>query len=65
MLEDEFTFLALFNVYLSGKLVKALNTIKINSVCPTYIRQDCLTAAFAVVTSVIRLSQMVKTQGAC
>lgn len=55
MLEDEFTFLALFGAYLSGKLVEPLNTMKINSVCPTYILQCCLTAAFAVVTSVTLL----------
>lgn len=56
MLEDEFTFLALFDVYLSGKLVEHLNTMTINLVCPTYTLQYCLTAAFAVVTSVTCLS---------
>ena len=56
MLEDEFAFLALFDVYLSGKLVEPLSTMKIISVCPTYILQYCFRAAFAVVTSVTCLS---------
>lgn len=56
MLKDECTFLALFDVYLSGKLVEPLNTVMINSICPTHILQYCLAAAFAVVTSVMCLS---------
>lgn len=56
MLEDGFTFLALLDVYLSGRLVEPLNTMTINSVCPTYILQYCLTAAFTVVTSLTCLS---------